>query len=119
MSGAKYLLDTNFVLGIVKGNVDVATVLSQLGLGFDQYGYSAITKMEALGFPGITPTEEATISALLAKLVYFPVTADIEAQTIKLRRNTKLKLPDAIIVATARVHGLQLLSLDKNLLSFA
>lgn len=40
-------------------------------------------------------------------------------QVIGLRRLTRLKLPDAIILATARVHGLRLVTLDQRLAKLA
>lgn len=39
----------------------------------------------------------------------------IEAVTIGLRRRSKPKLPDALIAATAEVHGLVLITLDDEL----
>jgi len=38
-----------------------------------------------------------------------------EAAAVLVRRRTKLKLPDAIILATAQVHKLELLTLDERL----
>lgn len=55
MSGIKYLLDTNFILGMLKRTPEVLEVLSAARLTSDQCAYSAITRMELLGFPGITP----------------------------------------------------------------
>lgn len=43
--------------------------------------------------------------------------AAVESQTIALRRQRKIKLPDAIIAATAISRGLKLLTLDKTLLT--
>jgi toxin FitB len=39
----------------------------------------------------------------------------IESHTVALRRQHKIKLPDAIIAATAASRGLVLLSMDKAL----
>jgi len=40
---------------------------------------------------------------------------DIENEAIRLRRHGGLKLPDAIVAATARVCGARLLTLDQRL----
>ena len=48
-------------------------------------------------------------------MVYFPLTSAIEDSAISLRRQRKVKLPDAIIAATASVHSLELISADKDL----
>ena len=39
----------------------------------------------------------------------------IEQEAIKFRRAQNVKLPDAIIAATAKVYGLRLLTLDQEL----
>jgi len=44
-----------------------------------------------------------------------PLSQTIEEYTIMVRRSKKVKLPDALILATAKVHGLTLLTLDQRL----
>ncbi len=39
--------------------------------------------------------------------------------TISLRKKHKIKLPDSIILATAEVHGLKLLTLDQKLNNYS
>jgi predicted nucleic acid-binding protein len=80
-------------------------------------GYSAITRMELLSFPGITSDEEAAIKSLLDRMAYFALTTDIENGAIEFRRQHKTKLPDAVIAATAIKSKLELLTLDKGLLA--
>ena len=46
---------------------------------------------------------------------YLALDVDIEDVTIQLRRSTSLKLPDAMIATTARIHRLELLTLDQKL----
>ncbi len=66
--------------------------------------------MELLSFPALTAEEEATIHTLLARMVYLSVTLEIEDVAIAIRRQHRIKLPDAIIAATAKVHRLELLT---------
>ena len=115
MSGIKYLLDTNIIIGLLKQSPDVITYLSKTQPILKECAYSAITRMELLGFVGITAEEDQSIQQLLDAMHYFELDADIEDVTIQLRRNTSIKLPDAIIAATARVHQLELLTLDQKL----
>lgn len=115
MNGVKYLLDTNYILGLVKGQPEVVADITSKGVHWELYGFSSVSRMEALGFPAITQDEEKVISSLLHMLTYYPITTDIEIATIHLRRQHKLKLPDAIILATALTHNLELLTLDKGL----
>ncbi|MEN9503992.1 MAG: hypothetical protein RI964_3277 [Pseudomonadota bacterium] len=71
--------------------------------------------MELLGFAGITADEDQAIRRLLDAMQYLELTTDIEDETIQIRRGLELKLPDAMIAATARVYRLKLLTLDQKL----
>jgi len=115
MSGVKYLLDTNVIIGLFNRTQDALQMLAARNLRSNECGYSAITRMELLGYPGITGEEETAIRRLLSRLSYLPLTRDIEDTAIPVRRARRVKLPDAIIAATAKVHGLELLTLDKEL----
>lgn len=117
MSGNKYLLDTNFILGILKSNPLVLAELSSRRLLAGECSYSAITRMELLGFHSITREEALLIRQKLEHLTYLPLTRDIEDVVIDLRQSRKIKLPDAIIAATALCSGAELLTLDQHLLA--
>lgn len=115
MSGIKFLLDTNFILGMLKRTPAVLEVLRAKRLTSDQCAYSAITRMELLGFPGITSTEEQLIRSTLDRFKYLGISFEIEEAVIGIRRTRRAKLPDALIAATALCHGLELLTLDAGL----
>jgi len=116
MSGIKYLLDTNLVLGLLKASPEVVDMVTSRGLLASSCAFSAVTRMELLGYPSITNDEERVITDRLSKFIYLPITYEIEDLAITLRRNRKVKLPDALVAATAMYHGLELLTLDKALL---
>ena len=69
------------------------------------------------GFPGITRDEESLIRQRLERLRYLPLTRAVEDVVISLRQTRKIKLPDAVIAATALCAGIELLTLDKHLQS--
>jgi predicted nucleic acid-binding protein len=119
MSGIKFLLDTNFVLGLLKATPEVVHIVTTRDLTASSCAYSAVTRMELLGFSGITDDEEKLISSRLSNFTYLSITVEVEDVAIVLRRSRKVKLPYAIIAATARQHNLELLSLDKQLLTLA
>jgi len=75
MSGIEYLLDTNFILGMLKSTPAVTEVFNTNPLRASQCAYSAVTRMELLGFPGITPDEESVIRSALEKFTYMPISA--------------------------------------------
>ena len=115
VSGIKVLLDTNVVIGLVKGNDSLLNLLQKFQLAISDCSYSFITRIELLSFPNITETEIQEITAVLVAMQYLPMTQAIENTTIQLRRRYNLKTPDAIIAATAKVHKLELLTLDQQL----
>lgn len=71
--------------------------------------------MELLGYPGITIDEEKKIHKFLDIIEVIQITEAIENQTIKIRRLKEIKLPDAIIVATAIDAKCTLVTTDKRL----
>jgi predicted nucleic acid-binding protein len=117
MNGIKYLPDTNIIIGLLKGRTEAVKILE--GINITECAYSAVTRMELLSFHGITTEEETAIQKLLERMTHLSITSAIEDAAIKIRRKHRLKLPDAIIAATAKIHGLTLLTLDKALTAWA
>jgi len=116
VTGIEYQLDTNIIIGLLQRHPDTLALIHARRIITNQCAYSAITRMELLSFPTLGVEEETTVQVLLARMVYLPVTIEIEDVAIALRRRHRIKLPDAIIAATAKVHHLELLTLDKGLL---
>ncbi len=116
MSGTKYLLDTNFILGILKSDGSVLAELSSRRILAGECSYSAITRMELLGFHRIAQNEETLIKQKLEHFSYLPLIKGIEDRVIDLRQSRKV---DAIIAATALCFGIELLTLDQRLLTIA
>jgi predicted nucleic acid-binding protein len=85
-------------------------------LGHERF-VSVITRMELLGYPAITDDEEKRINDFLSKITVVPLDGVIETVAIQIRRKTSLKLPDAIIAATAVVLGAQVVSTDGHFLN--
>ena len=57
------------------------------------------------------------IRAKLANLIYLPITSAVEDMVIRLRRTRLVKLPDAIVAASALDAGAELLTFDQQLQS--
>lgn len=115
MSGIKYLLDTNIIIGMYQKTPAVLALLADKNMSINECAYSSITKMELLSFPAITESEIAAINSLLGRMVYLSISDKIEELAIAFRRVHKTKLPDSIIAASAQAHHIELLTLDKNL----
>ncbi|MBF0461088.1 MAG: type II toxin-antitoxin system VapC family toxin [Magnetococcales bacterium] len=115
MSGIEWLLDTNMVLGLLKGHPPALVMAEQSGLVVEQAAISQITRMELLGFPRLTDEEETAIRSFVATCHVILLDEEIEQRAIRLRRAGSFKLPDAIIAATAIIRRLRLLSLDRGM----
>ena len=111
----EWLLDTIIVIGLLKGSTPVVERMVHLQITLDRVAVSQITKLELLSFPDIGPEEEAQIVSFLSDCVVLPLDDTTSSETIRIRRATRLKLPDAIIAATARVNALKLVTLDQRL----
>lgn len=115
MSGIDHLLDTNVVIGLLKGSEPALALAQQSGLVTQRAAVSQITRMELLGFPALQEQEERVTLAFLSRCEVIRLSDEIEACAIRLRRSGALKLPDAIVAATALVSGARLLTLDQRL----
>ena len=114
MSGIEFLLDTNVVIGLLKGSAPAVALARDAGLVLGSAGVSQITRMELLGFPALAEQEEQAARAFLSRCQVLGISDDVEAYAIRLRRAGLLKLPDAIVAATALVNGARLLTLDQR-----
>jgi predicted nucleic acid-binding protein len=108
--GLSSVLDTNVLIHKLHGELEGA-VPAQGAL------ISVITEIELLGFSGMTPTEEANVRALISTLTVIPLFEGIKDETIRLRRTLRLRLPDAIVLATAVVTRSELLTNDLDLVA--
>jgi hypothetical protein len=51
MTGIKFLLDTNLVIGVLKGHPGAIALLNTEQLSFENCAISQITRMELLSYP--------------------------------------------------------------------
>lgn len=115
MNGIKYVLDTNIIIGMYERSPTVISLLKSKQVAINECTYSSVTRMELLGFPGITSNELNIISSLLEQMSQLSIDRAIEDKTIQLKQQHRIKLPDAIILATAMQYNIELLTLDKKL----
>ncbi len=105
-----YLLDTNIVIYYLKAALPPKAMQLLNTIVDEQPILSVITKIEVLGF--IAPNkEEQNITTIFVEAAdIINLNEEIVAQTIALRKQQHIKLPDAIIAATAIVFNLTLLT---------
>ena len=66
--------------------------------------------MEALGYPFKTKEDESFVKMLCNSFDLFDLTKPIIEKTIEIRKRSKIKLPDAIIAASALVNNAALVT---------
>ena len=111
----EFLLDTNIILGFLNGNSKINDFFQKNLIDSSLYA-SQITRMELLGYPSISSDEEKCLKDFLSLIKILPVNDAVCDQAITLRRKTRLKLPDALIAATAICFDLVLITCDVELL---
>jgi predicted nucleic acid-binding protein len=97
----KYLYDTNIFIDYLAEESAVLPIFSEAFLSQHEVIISSIVRIELLSFPELSNEEEAVIADLLMQFERVPLLPQIEDRTIQLRRHHRLKLPDALIAATA------------------
>ena len=106
MNGKKALLDSNIVIYISKGTID----FEELFVSYDHFFISIITYMEVLGCQFASEDEKKLIEELLNQFEILNVDLELANNVIEIKRTKKIKLPDAIIYATADINSCDLIT---------
>lgn len=109
MNGLNLLLDTNILLYLLNGDETLAELLQG-----KKTHISFVTELELYGFKLLTETEKETIGTLMGQCNIIDINPQIKTSTIEIRQNHKIKLPDAIIAATAMYLNVPLITADKD-----
>lgn len=104
------VLDTNAVLYFLAGRL--ARPLPPA-----DFYISVITEMELLSYPLLKSEEEAEIHDFLGDVAIVELNQEIKIAAIALRREYRLKLPDAVVAATAQHLKAELFTNDLKLLN--
>ena len=94
------LLDSCILIDFLAGRVTARDYLA----GVDGAAISLVTWMEVV-VGAANAQEDALLRGFLSAFDVLPVDGPVAEEAVILRRTRRLKLPDAIIFATARVHG--------------
>ncbi|MCX6263919.1 MAG: type II toxin-antitoxin system VapC family toxin [Bacteroidetes bacterium] len=103
------LVDSNVIIDYVSNRIP-EKIAKDLDIYFNRnFSVSIISKMEVLGFNTLDYELEQLESFIkFSSIIY--IDEDVANKTIEIRRIKRIKLPDAIIAATALVRNCILLS---------
>ena len=108
----RYLIDTNVIANYTaekfpeKAMNFLANVIDEIP------NISVITKIETLSWRSAIMQEEENVKAFVDNSTIFALSDTIVDKCIEIRRNCRIKTPDAIIAATAIVYDFTLLTSD-------
>ena len=113
MNGKRYLFDTNAFIKLLSGNESIRVIIEDA----DFLATSVICQMEFLAYPKLTDETRNAFLQFLSRISVYDVLASDEAlmrETVTMRNECGMKLPDAIIAATAFVNGCIVISNDDH-----
>lgn len=110
MSGNSLFIDTNILLYLISGDETVAELLNGKHIAI-----SFVTELELLGYKDLSESDLRIIQELLKEATVIDINSEVKRLVISLRRNYKIKLPDALVVASALYLNLPLVTADKQL----
>jgi len=102
------VVDTNILIDYLNGSENARRELDS----FDAIYISLISWMEIL--VGAQGDDESEIREFLRRFRIHPVDEGVAERAVEIRRRAKIRLPDAIIWATAQHLGLMLVTRNKR-----
>lgn len=114
MNGNRYLLDTNAIVALLQRD----SKLIQLLQNAEWIGISVISQLEFLAFSGLSEADIQIFQQFLRRVEVIDLFSQNKLlidRIIVIRQQYRLKLPDAIIVATARENSAILVTRDIQL----
>ena len=110
MSGNSIFLDTNTVLYFLSGDETLSDFINDKMLYI-----SVITEMELLSYDRIGAKEMKVLAGFIREIQVVNINQEIKDTTIKIRKASKLKLPDCIIAASSIALKIPLITADKGI----
>ena len=101
-----YLIDTNIIIYLSVDKIPNPEKAQMIKIIDSEPHISIISKMELLGFRKV----EHEIKSFVEHVSVLGLDELVVKETIEIRKNHKIKLPDAIIAATAIVYDLTLVT---------
>ncbi|HNT08462.1 type II toxin-antitoxin system VapC family toxin [Methanoculleus sp.] len=110
----RHLLDTNILIYYLADAIPSGSTNKIEDMLSSSFRISIITKIEFLGWKKHTPEGYAMAEDFIRPAEVYPLTDTIADCAIHLRRMYGVKLPDAVIAATAMVHDCALVTRNEH-----
>jgi predicted nucleic acid-binding protein len=107
--GQESLLDSNVIIGYLAGKIPSSGMKIVSEIVNNKPNISIISQIEVLRFND-TPENEAILEEFINMSKIYPLSNNVAERTIKLCKQIKMKLADAIIAATALIEGFTLVT---------
>ena len=114
MPGNRYLLDTNALVALLQGHAGLLALADSA----DWLGVSVINVLEFLGFDDLPEEDRLLFNAFVDRVFVVDLAlADsvLMSQISQLRKSRAIKLPNAIVAASAVIHQASLVTNDSQL----
>lgn len=109
----EFLIDSNAVIDYITGKLPLTGMEFMNEIVDNVPHVSVITEIEVLGF-SMPPAATLLFYNFFSDSNVIPLSRPIVSKTIDLRKIYKIKLPDAIIAATALVQGLGIITRNES-----
>ena len=106
----RFLIDTNIAIYFLEGALPTQSLPFMRSVFSTDVNLSVITQIELLGWQSVDGKQATVTEAFVKQAIVYPLDERVVQQTIELRKQLRVKLPDAIIAATALIYGFTLVS---------
>jgi hypothetical protein len=114
MNGNSFLLDTNIIIYLLNGDETLAKVLFG-----KQFFVSIISEIEILGYPELSIKDRRKIISFLEDCTVVEIAPRIKELAIELRAKYRIKVLDAIVLASSVHLNIPVIIADKALQKIA
>ena len=118
MNGKRYLFDTNAIVALLKGNTEIVALANEA----DFIAISVISRLEFFAFSSLTQADKDLFNRFVDRVtvidlaMHNPLLLDAISE---IRTQSSLKLPDAIVAASAKSVNAALVTADIKLANYA
>jgi tRNA(fMet)-specific endonuclease VapC len=114
MPGKRYLFDTNALVALLQGNLELVALTQSA----QWLGLSVINVLEFAGFEGLSDHDRNLLAQFVSRVTVVDLAHSnvaLMAHIAAIRQTKALKLPDAIVMASAALHQATVVTNDAQL----